>query len=492
MDILLIEPDHKCGIEYFPWGVLAVGSHLRSLGFEVELINASYLLERDFRAQFAQALPRARAVGISCFSTDTAFVRDLCAEIKAARPGLPIIVGGPHAVLRPEQTAAHPDIDFVIPGPGEEPTAQLLTMLREGRTDYESVPGICFRREGRVVRTGPAGRPPDYRTDYSLLPPNKLATMGEYTEVLAGRGCSFQCTFCYNAVCGQKWVGKPAEALLDELDEVVARYNPQAINFRDENFFQSKERVLAFLEGYRQRGYTFRWDATCRASYFTKSYIDEALLGRIAQAGCRRLKFGFESGSQRVLDFLKKGNKAERYIHVARLVAATPIIGSYSFLTGVPTETYEECRQTLKLVRDILDIDPRCEILGPQYYRVYPGGELYDHILAGGYGYAEPDSFEGWARAVRGDYFGLAKNAAHPWIKGYKTLARHADMLVLLARMPISRLLVPRKLPGIPFALLAKFRLRHGFYALPWDLKLAGALYARYASMMLPKSKRAA
>lgn len=492
MDILLIEPDHKCGIEYFPWGILAVGSYLRAQGFEVDLINASYLLERDFRAQFAESLPKAHAVGISCFSTDAAFVRDLCAEIKATRPELPIIVGGPHAVLRPEQTAAHPNIDFVIHGPGEEPTAQLLTMLHQARTDFESVPGICFRRDGRVVRTAPVGPVPEYRVDYSLLPANKLATLVEYTEVLSGRGCSFQCTFCYNAVCGQKWLGKPADALLDEIDKVLAHFKPQVISFRDENFFQSKERILAFLEGYRERGYTFRWDATCRASYFTKSYIDEALLRRIAQANCRRLKFGFESGSQRVLDFLKKGNKVERYLHVARLVQATPIIGSYSFLVGVPTETSEECSQTLALVRDILDIDPDCEIIGPQYYRVYPGGELYNHILAGGYGYSEPDSFEDWAKAARGDYFGLAKGATHPWIKGFKTLARHADMLVLLARMPIKRLLVPRKLPGIPFTLLAKLRLRFGLYALPWDLKLAGALYARYAAMMLPKSKRSA
>ncbi|MBU1042443.1 MAG: B12-binding domain-containing radical SAM protein [Proteobacteria bacterium] len=490
MDILLIEPDHKCGIEYFPWGILAVGSYLRQQNFDVGLINASYLLERDFRAQLFEALPKTRAVGISCFSTDAAFVRDLCAEIKGIRPELQIIVGGPHAVLRPEQTAAHPDIDFVIHGPGEEPTEQLLTMLGQGNTDFEKVPGICFRRDGRLIRTPPVGPVPEYRVDYSLLPANKLATLAEYMEVLSGRGCSFQCTFCYNAVCGQKWLGKTADALLDEIDVVLKRYNPHAINFRDENFFQSKERILAFLAGYHERGYTFRWDATCRASYFTKSYIDEALLQRIAQANCRRLKFGFESGSQRVLNFLKKGNKVESYLQVAKLVEGTPIIGSYSFLVGVPTETAEECRQTLALVRDILDVDPNCEILGPQYYRVYPGGELYNYILAGGYGYSEPDSFEGWAKVARGDYFGLAKGATHPWIKGFKTLARHADMLVFLARTPINRLLVPRKLLGIPFALLAKLRLRFRLYALPWDLKLAGALYSRYASMMLPKSKR--
>jgi radical SAM superfamily enzyme YgiQ (UPF0313 family) len=491
MDILLIEPDHKCGIEFFPWGILAVGSYLRQQGFEVGLINASYLLERDFRAQLAEALPKAQAVGISCFSTDAAFVRDLCAEIKSARPSLPIIVGGPHAVLRAEETARHPDIDFVIHGPGEEPAARLLNMLRQGDTDFENVPGICFRREGRVLRTAPPGPVPEYRVDYSLLPANKLATVGEYMEVLSGRGCSYQCTFCYNAVCGHKWRGKPAQALLDELSDVVKRYNPQIINFRDENFFQSKERILEFLDGYHKSGFRFGWDATCRASYFSKSFIDEALLNKLAQANCHRLKFGFESGSQRVLDFLKKGNKVQRYLHVAKLMAATPIIGNYSFLIGVPTETYEECRQTLALVRDILAVDPSCEILGPQYYRVYPGGELYEHILASSFGFTEPDSFDGWAKAARGDYFGLSKDATHPWIKGFKALARHADILVLLVRIPIKRLLVPRKLLGIPFALLARLRLRFGLYALPWDLMLAGSLYARYASMMLPKSKRA-
>ncbi|PKN08869.1 MAG: hypothetical protein CVU73_06465 [Deltaproteobacteria bacterium HGW-Deltaproteobacteria-8] len=495
--VLLIEPDHHCGLSPFPWGTLAVGSHLASRNIPVALINASYLDLAAFEAELSGLLPQATLLGVSCFSTDAAWVLELLARVKKLRPELPVILGGPHPTLLPEQTIQHPLVDYLVRGPGEEACAGLALLLDEvGRPIVDAperlaaLPGLHWR-DGRGEAHGnpPAGAPPEVPTDYSLLPEIKQRHLPKYMEILAGRGCSFACAFCYNAVCGHKWAGKSAQALAEEVESIVRRFDPQVIYFRDENFFHSRERVLAFIGEYRSRGFRFQWDATCRANYFTKGYINQELLRELESINCRRMKFGMESGSPRVLKLLHKGIRVEQILHVAQTLSGSSIIGNYSFLMGVPGETRGEYRATLGLIRTILDHDPRAEIIGPQYYRVYPGGELYDEVVAH-WGFRQPESFEQWAEAVRGDFFGLDKAQDYRWIDGSPDLPRRADFLVLLARKPLSSLLHPLKFPALPFALLARLRLRLGFYAGMWDMRLAAWMFGKYVSAVyLPKSK---
>lgn len=492
--VLLVEPDHSCGLSPFPWGTLAVASYLRSQNVPVALINASYLEREAFEKELSDLLDQVTLLGVSCFSTDVAWVLDLLGRVKAEYPNLPVVLGGPHPTLLPEQTAQHPLVDYVIKGPGESACLGLARLTDGGLIptpdELAALPGLCWRNaRGQVQLNPPSQVPPEYPIEYALLPEVKRKALPRYMEVLAGRGCSFSCAFCYNAVCGHKWVGKSAWALADEVEEVVRRFDPQVIYFRDENFFHSKERVLAFIAEYRKRGFRFAWDATCRANYFTKGYINSELLGELQAVNCRRLKFGMESGSPRVLKLLSKGIRVEQIDHVAQTLARSTIIGNYSFLMGVPGETREEYRMTLSLIRRILDADPRAEIIGPQYYRVYPGGDLYDDVV-GRWGFSQPDSFGAWAEWVRGDSFGLGKELDYRWIDGDPELPRRADFLVLLARKSLISLLHPLKMAALPFALLARLRLRYGLYFWLVDIRLAAWMFGKYVSAVyLPKSK---
>lgn len=478
MRILLIEPDHQCGLNPFPWGVLSLGSYLKQEGHDVDLLCASLLTGEKFEREFDRLLPEAELLGVSLFSTDTHWVLRLMECIRRMRPKLPVIIGGPHAILLPEQTASFEAFEYLAFGPGEETTAGLARALA-GEMDMNEVAGLIHKVDGRIVTNRPAGPPPDYPIDYELLPERKRATFGDYFEVLAGRGCSFSCAFCYNAVCGHKWIGKPAETLVDEIQDVVDRYDPKLIYFRDENFFHSKKRVRRFVELYRERGFTFHWHATCRANYFGGKYIDRNMLGALRDAGCVKLKFGMESGSQRVLEILHKGIKVKHIRDVAESLSQSNIVGNYSFLTAVPGETRDDLHQTLRIIEEIVSKDPAAEIIGPQFYRIYPGGELYERIVAE-YGYRPPESFEAWAEAVRDDLFGLSKDVDHPWMTGGLALSRLADIMVLLRRKPLSELMTPLKLPALPFALLARARMRLGFFHGMLDMRLAAWLFRKY------------
>lgn len=488
MNILFIEPDHRCGLDPFPWGALSVGSYLYEQGHDVTLLSGSLLTQEEFDSQVAANLPDASLLCISIFSTDTAWAKDFIDDAKSNFPDLPICVGGPHAILMPEQTLRYKHIDYLAYGPGEETVHGLIHALEKGETPH-NVPGLIWKKDGQEVRNAPAGAPPRYMINYDLLPTRKRATYGRYFEILAGRGCSFACAFCYNAVCGHKWQGKDAEDLIDEIQSVVCRFDPDLIYFRDENFFHSRKRVHRFIELYRERGFRFQWHATCRANYFTDKYLNESLLRDLESVNCVKLKFGMESGSQVVLDILRKGIKVEQIKHVARTLAKSPIVGNYSFLTAVPGEKVRDFHDTLSLINDIVTNDPNAEIIGPQYYRVYPGGELYEQIMRD-WGYQEPTSFEEWADAVRGDYFGLSKDVDHPWFDGDPSLPKLADIMVLLRRKPLIDMLSLFKLPAIPFALLARLRMQFGFFRGLWDMRLAAWMFSKYvASISLPKGK---
>ncbi|MGE4297170.1 MAG: radical SAM protein [Desulfovibrionaceae bacterium] len=484
MDILLINPFHEQPLLYnFPWGVLSVGSYLTSKGYDVTLLDASSIPDERFRAELDAALGKTRLVGIGCFSTDVDFVKDIVDHIKARDPGILVMLGGPHAVLNSESTAAYPNVDVVVYGYGEEPTEALIEQVRAGRRDFAAVNGILYRENGQVVRTAPCTDTKFYDTDFSLLPESRRVLFKKHLQLLAGRGCSFKCAFCYNAICGQKWAGRSAEDVVAEIEKCVALYDPDVIYFRDENFFHSKKRIYRFIELYKEKGFRFRWEATCRANYFRDSFVNDALLVDLEAVHCAKLKFGIESGSQRVLDYLKKGTTLNEIRRVVNALAKVSITGNYSFLMGVPGETRAEYVETVKLIRYILDVDPHAEIIGPQYYRIYPGGEIYDEIVRD-FGIEEPKTFEEWGERSSKDDFGFGKNIEHPWIREGDWLAKYSDVLVLLYRKQLRELLTPLKCPAIPFALLAKMRMRLGWFGMLVDIKLAHALFKRYVKVV--------
>ena len=474
MDLLLVNPFHETHVHSFSWGVLSNASYLTREGFDVRILDGSYYLhdEASFRARLLAALEETDLVGFTCFSTDCHTVKSLCDLIKDTRPAVRTIVGGPHAILLPEQTARYRNIDFVAYGPGELTLERLIRTLRQGRGDFRDVPGLVYWEGSGLVRTEPSADFGFYDIDYELLPEVKKATYGRYMQVLTGRGCSYRCSFCYNAIVGQRWKPRPVEEIVAELKSLLATYEPRHIYFRDENFFQSKERIREFIRRYREEGFSFGWRATIRANYFNPSYITPALLAELESIHCEELKFGLESGSQEVLNHLNKGIRIERVREVIDAMARVRIVGNYSFLIGVPGETVEQYRQTLRLIRYIQKTDPDANVIGPQYYRVYPGGALYDEITAS-YPTFQPETFEGWAEAVRADNLGLNKAIDYPWLpEEGRDLAKVADALMLLCGKSVREMLHWKRLPALPFVLLAKARVRREYYRHLWDMKL--------------------
>ncbi|MBF0311152.1 MAG: B12-binding domain-containing radical SAM protein [Magnetococcales bacterium] len=475
MDILLVNPHQNDAETTIPWGILAVGSYLVSRGFSVKLLDASIDDEPLILKQVRELLPRVGLIGVSIMSSNTPFLQQLAAEVKALKPECRVLVGGSHASLCPEQTCAEENVDFVATSAGEFTTERLIEELRRGEPDLASVPGLIYKENGVVHRTPPPPPPPWYDLDYELLDPRVVSHFGNFMEVLAGRGCSFKCTFCYNVVTGQKWIGRPVAHLMAEVERVVQRYNPRTIFFRDDLFFHNRERIVEFIRIYREKGFRFRWWASCRAADFRPDYINDEMLRDLAEINLAQLRFGVESGSEAILKYIKKGIRLHHVTTAVSRLAVYPSIQlSCGFIIGFPKESYDDYLKTMGLVWWIHRTKADSVIKGPYMYRVYPGGELYEEVQRD-WGIAAPGSFQEWVDRYR-KMGGYDDRIFYPWIAPeHRVLTRDAFRIFNLARWEerdkpegaVKRVLM------WPLVMVLRGRFRWGYFRHLVDFRLA-------------------
>jgi len=476
MNVLLITPDHGNQINNFPWGALSIGSYIKQKGKNVRILDASIYSQKEFEDILEEDIKWADIVGISFFSTDALFVTDITGFIKSRMPSLRIICGGPHAVLEPETTCRHSDIDFVSYGEGERTLDLLISELERASPNFDNVPGLVYKDADKLVRTSVPQPVNFYDTNYELLSEDVQNTFQDYIQILTGRGCSFRCTFCFNSVTKQFFRPRPADMIINEVDGIVKKHDPKVVYFRDENFFQDRKRIYEFVELYKKNNYTFKWRATCRANYFSDNYINDDMIKTLEEINCQTLKFGLESGNERVLKYIKKGITVTGIKRVVETLSRSSITGNYSLMIGIPTETYNEYIDTLLLAKYIVDLDPDVELIGPQYFRLYPGGHLYNEVISNFSLITSPQSLVDYAETFRNDELGLNRTVDYPWIpRRGKYLAKHAEFLCLLYRMRKKRFLL------LPFYLLARFR-----FAVKWFSQL----YEIYIIVLLHKYVR--
>ena len=476
MNTLLINPDHGNAVNNYPWGVLSVGSYLKQRGQNVRLLDLSNF-PGNIDDKIEEAIEWAHLVGIGMFSSDVPTVLDIVDRIKSSRQDINIICGGPHVVLEPELTCQYKNIDFTAYGEGEKTIESLISELEKENPNFDNVPSLIYKSGGETKRTAKSEQFVDfYDIDYTLLDAQVRETFGDYIQVLTSRGCSFRCTFCYNPVINQVFRPRPAEGFTSELDKIVSEYNPKIVYFRDENFLQEKERIHEFIRLYKEKDYTFRWRATSRVGYMRDRYINDEMLKNLEDINLETLKFGVESGSQRVLNFIKKGLKVAWINEAARRVSRSNVNGSFSFMIGMPTETYKDYVETMMVQKELVDLDNKFEIIGPQYFRLYPGGDLYNQAVEGGY-IGKPKSLEEYAEVFRNDRLGVHHYMPYPWIeKKARYLTRYANWLLYFYTLNNRELLKPNNWYLLPISLMAKLRFRFKWFSYLYELHIAVTL----------------
>jgi radical SAM superfamily enzyme YgiQ (UPF0313 family) len=300
--------------------------------------------------------------------------------VKRVCPNAKVVLGGPHVHLFPEETIRLEGVDFLILGEGELSFTKLLNTLAQDKP-LKDVPGLVFRDNGRVVKTGASPLLSDLDTlphpARELVPYEKytsiLSPYNPITTIFTSRGCPYKCTFCNRPHLGKRFRARSHEDVVDEM----VRCKEMGIKYTlvyDDTFTIDKKRVLDICERLIKERVGMHWDIRARVDT-----VNKHMLRKLKTAGCTGIHYGVESGSERILEILNKRISLSLVADVFKETRRAGLKTLAYFMIGCPTETLDEIKMTFNLARKLEPDYVHMTVLTP-----FPGTEIYRMALEEG------------------------------------------------------------------------------------------------------------
>jgi radical SAM superfamily enzyme YgiQ (UPF0313 family) len=458
-----------------PFGILYLADALEKAGFSVQLVH-ELGTEADIQAlvQLVSA-EKPLFVGFSTLTGASLLPTAQASKAIKETAAIPVVWGGLHPTMLPEQTLMKEFIDIVVIGEGEQTIVELARALCEHGLQGEelaTIAGIAFKREGRVVLTEP--RPfiedlDDLQPAWHFVEIGRYFCSGKhfYTDlgsqfwgekiaaIFTSRGCPWRCGFCYNQFVNKRtFRAQSAQRVIRDIQDYRERYGITAIIFEDDCFFADKDRALEII-----RHIDIPWTCSIRANYLAR--WGEAFIAELSQHHCAELRIGAESGSQRVLDLMNKDITVDQIRAAARLCSSHGVNASLGFMVGFPGESWSDVLQTLALMEELEQMGEGIAVVGPCIFTPYPGTPIFERAIE--YGFKPPVSLEDWAGRLWDHKQPLLPHV-DPRIRFlgyYRRLANRTDLDQLAFSLP-TRLL----------SRAARWRWRHRFFRFPLDYTL--------------------
>ena len=225
--------------------------------------------------------------------------------------------------------------------------------------------------------------------------------------------------------------------------------------------------------------FNLTWETTVRADYINSKLIDDEFLANLKKSGCCLLSFGAESGSEKILEKIQKDITVDQILNSAKQCLRHDIIPQYSFMVGLPTETKEDMKQTIKLIDKLIKLSPKVQILGPQAFRPYPGSVLYQECLKAGW--LPPKSLEEWAKVMQHELNYLSPQN-FPWLKDpdfVESLEAYTRFGAHTIKSALSSTVKSSKLLKLLFILVCQIRWKLRFFKWPLEFKIAQKFITR-------------
>jgi radical SAM superfamily enzyme YgiQ (UPF0313 family) len=453
-----------------PLGILAVATPLLRAGYQVKLIDST--ITPNFRARVLEELSDALCLAVSLVTGP--MIREtveIAREAKRLYPDKPVVLGGWHPSLLPDQTLASEFVDIVVVGQGEDAMLEVVRHIEAGELP-KGIPGVGYKAGGRITFN-----PRRELRPICELPPKAyhLADFDAYERVCGRRwamytsslACPYNCGYCTNnAVYGRQWNALDPEQASEEMCDLAQRYGLQLIWVVDDNFLVDRNRALGIAEGICERGVKFEWSIQASTNLVTRLTVDEWKLMR--RAGLTQVAQGADTGSPKVMRLMNKTFQKLEMIHeAADLLTRAGVRPSFNMIFAYPGEERADQRQSLKLVMDICRNYPGAEFW-TNIFTPYPGAPVMEHAFE--LGIEVPKKLEEWA-----DFF--PRYTVLPWLKGrdHRRLQTMREYL----RLAFNRIPIGRQ-PKRAFARRlhdwisapARWRLDHDFFAFPVELWL--------------------
>ena len=365
-----------------PFGLCYLAAQVRNLGYETVIVDTQAL-----RLSNAEAVKRITSlkpgfVGFTACTTQIKSAAYMAKTLKRALPSVVNIIGGPHVSSMPEFTMhEYPEFDIAVVGEGEQTLCEILSNSVQGN-GLTNVNGLVYRKEGKVISTKPRSRINNLDSlaspAFDLLPylpkhyrvPLQSAYQYPSVSLVTSRGCPNQCIFCDRGVFGNHSRFHSARFVIDMIKNLRKDYGIKSIMFEDDNFVSSRERLYELLAMLQREKIGLNWACNARIGM-----VNETMLREMKNAGCWQILYGIESGSQKILDFLKKNITREQIKYTLQITKKSGIQSKGFIMFGNPLETRETLQETIDFINNT-DIDD----VSITYFTPYPGSEIFGSI----------------------------------------------------------------------------------------------------------------
>jgi anaerobic magnesium-protoporphyrin IX monomethyl ester cyclase len=380
LHVTLVNPAAPVGAAmHMPFALLGLGylaAILEKNNYKVDVIDCQVLelSSEEFKTEISKRQPDIVGVTSSTLTYQSGL--KLVKIAKEACPNCITVVGGSHVTFWDDKALQEcSELDIVVRREGENTMLELVQRI-EAEESYDDILGITCRKEGKIIRT--PDRP--YIEDLDSLPfparhlwqMEKFRKLEDVLYLTTSRGCVYWCEFCTTVrMHGRKYRMRSPKNVVDELEFLNKTYGCSKFTFCDDAFTVDQPRTEELCSEILRRGLKIQWNCGTRVDMITKE-----LLAKMKQAGCITVWFGVESGTQQVLDAMKKGISPELTIKVLGWVRELGLKPVPNVILGFPGETKKSAWKTIKFVEKISPDD-----VG--FYNVatpFPGTPMYDLV----------------------------------------------------------------------------------------------------------------
>lgn len=378
VDVLLINPPtnrqyKKDMTSMPPLGQLYIAAHLKKEGFSCEFVD----LAVDFysKNEFIELLldKRPKIVGLATYAESWSTVHILSDLIKKYLPDTVQVAGGAFASFAYEKILSTSHVSFVIVGEGEFTFAELSSCILSNTCTIEDVNGIVFIKNGNIISTEKRERIKDL--DLLEYPDRSLIKKENYLypiTISTSRGCPGDCIFCSSrAFWGHKVIFRSVLSILEEIRQATRDMGLNMFFIVDDTFTANKKRAIEFCELLSKEPERYYWGCESRADV-----VDECLIQKLSNAGCKKIQFGMESSDNTILKQIGKKVTFEQIENAVQVAQKYKFDINISFIIGHPFDTKETVEKTMRdalYLRKKYGVNLFCSVLTP-----FPGTPIHD------------------------------------------------------------------------------------------------------------------
>lgn len=400
MKILLINPPIRewAKPNVLPLGLAYITSALRNAGHSVEVMDINAYRWSNNEVEKKIKTVDFDVVGIGAIVTVYRYVKWLIGILKRDHPDKKIMIGGSVGTSIPKIILEKTEADIICKGEGEITVMELVNALQDG-IDLKTVDGIWFKgQDGKIIIN--RGRSPIKDLDNIPLPAWDMFPMEIYLKNPVGapnrnkwidgnndgdvplsmnlngtRGCPYKCIYCYHDFMGSGYRHRSPKNIINEMRILYDQYGVRYFHFIDDEFCLKKSFMFDFCKELKgEFNKDVSWGCAGRVNLMT-----EDLVAAMADSGCVLIGYGIESGSQKMLDIMKKGVTVQQAKDAIQLTKKYLGWADCSFMVGNLGENMETIQETIEFCREV-DLSP--EVIF--FTTPYPGTELYELALRQG------------------------------------------------------------------------------------------------------------